>query len=149
MPRRPAQLRWCIVLVGSLTAACSTLPVASVSAPSPGLPVRADGDRGDRGGRTLERRDFVALDVSNAAEVIGRLRPEFLRGSGRRPPIGLPEIGVYVNDVYGGDASSLSMIPVDAINSVTFLQPVSAYARFGPRCRCANGAILLRVLGSR
>jgi hypothetical protein len=97
----------------------------------------------------LDRRDFAALDVSNAAQVVGRLRPEFLRGSGRRPPASVPEIGVYVNDVYNGDPSTLSMIPVDAINSVAFLQPVNAYARFGPHCRCANGAIVLRVLGSR
>jgi hypothetical protein len=146
MTGRAAQLHWCVVLVASLTAACSTLPVSSASLPVPDPRGSAEADLGSH---MIERRDFVALDVSNAAEVVGRLRPEFLRGSGRRPPIGLPEIAVFVNDVYNGDPSTLNMIPVDAINSVAFLQASSGYARFGPRCRCANGAIMISVLGKR
>ena len=146
MTGRAVQRRWWVLPVVSFTAACSAIPVSSAPRPAPGARAHAEGDRN---APMLERRDFAALDVSNAAEVVGRLRPEFLRGSGRRPPIGVPEIAVFVNDVYNGDPSMLNMIPVDAINSVAFLQPVSAYARFGPRCWCANGAIMISVLGKR
>lgn len=146
MPRHAGWFRYCALAVASLAAACAPLPARSAfSSPAPARELTDGG----RGAPTLERRDFAALDVMNAADGIGRLRPDFLRGSGRWPSLGVPEIAVYVNGVYDGDPSTLRLIPIEVINSVSFLQPVSAYARFGPHCRCANGAIVVDVLGTR
>ena len=138
MPARVARFHLFAVVAASAFVACTTLAISN----DPLHPARFRG-------APLTRGEFAALNVSNAAEAIGRLRPEFLRGSGLLPPAGNPELAVYENDVYSGDASALSMIPVAAIDSISFLDPVSAYTRFGPRCRCANGAIVVAVLGRR
>jgi len=94
---------------------------------------------------TLTPSDLAVPNAASTLEVIQRLRPEFLTGSGRRPTIGKPEIALYVDDIYNGEPGLIDSIPLEAILEVAFLQPNDARFRYGLNCRCANGVILVRT----
>ena len=78
-------------------------------------------------------------------EALTRLRPEFLRGSTRTPLIGTPQIGVYLNNSYAGDLSTLALIPLSVVREIAFLHPTEARMRFGSACACASGAIVVTI----
>jgi hypothetical protein len=91
----------------------------------------------------LTAADLARTRAWSTPEAILRLRPEFLRGSSRMPTVGQPQIAVYLNRAYAGDVTTLSTIPLEAVRTVTFLQPAEALIRFGTICQCANGAIVV------
>jgi hypothetical protein len=97
----------------------------------------------------LSRDELASLDAPTAADAVRRLRPQFLRGSARQPVIGSLEIAVYLDGKYDGGVSSLATIPLDAIEQIVFLHEAAAYTRYGPMCRCANGAIVIATAQRR
>jgi hypothetical protein len=92
---------------------------------------------------TLTAADLAATHAPSTSDAIRRLRPEFFHGSSRVPLVGQPKIAVYINAAYSGDVTTLSMIPLEAVRTVTFLQPTAAQIRFGSFCACPNGAIVV------
>lgn len=93
---------------------------------------------------TLTRAELQSTGLISALAAVGRLRPEFLLGSNRvQTATGSRQVAVYLNSSYAGDVSTLETIPIDAIREIAFVQPVEAQLRFGPFCRCDNGAILV------
>jgi hypothetical protein len=79
---------------------------------------------------TIARAEVEATNVSNALELIQRLRPEFLRprtaGSG-----GTITPVVYVDGVRQGSTSSLQSIPKEIVFEVTYIDSNDATLRFG------------------
>lgn len=100
-------------------------------------------------GTTLTNVDFVGLEELNTTEVVRHLRPDFLRGSSRGSTGRPGEIALYVDDIYNGDLTFLNTIPVSAIRTLSFVQPGSAWLRYGSACRCANGALVIETFGRR
>jgi hypothetical protein len=99
------------------------------------------------------RQTLTATDLSrqtgSALDAIQRLRPEFFVPQVRSATNARPQIALYLDDVYDGDVSGLMTIPLDAINEVEFVRPVDALIRFGARCRCEGGAIVVRTRNTR
>lgn len=94
---------------------------------------------------TISSEELSSTRALTTVEALTRLRPEFLRGSTRTPPIGTPEIAVYLNNSYAGDVSTLALIPLDVVREIAFLHPTEAHMRFGSVCACANGAIVVTL----
>lgn len=94
---------------------------------------------------TLAPSDLAVPNAASTLDVIRRLRPEFLTGSGRRATIGKPEVALYVDDIYNGEPSLIDSIPLEAILEVAFLQPSDGSSRYGLNCRCRNGVLLVRT----
>jgi hypothetical protein len=130
---------------------CAALAAGCVSATRQPMSAWDDSDepkRSDftarRPSTTLTRADLQSTGLVSALAAVGRLRPEFLLGSNRVQPVtGSRQVAVYLNSSYAGDVSTLETIPIDAIREIAFVQPVEAQLRFGPFCRCDNGAILV------
>src|SRR5262245_2334966 len=66
---------------------------------------------------SLTRAELLAADVLSAEQAVQRLRPRFLLGQIRRPLAGPVEIAVYLDGLYAGDTSVLSLLPVDVVES--------------------------------
>lgn len=102
--------------------------------------------------KALGRPDFAPFEGRSLAEALGHLRPDWLRqnpspssrvnGDGERAM-------VYVNDVASGDLARLQVIAADAVTEVRLLSASEAWARYGPSCRCAAGAIVVRTRSSQ
>lgn len=93
--------------------------------------------------QTLTDSELTSTGAYTTIDAIRRLRPQFLIGSMRQPSLGPPEIAVYLNDVYNGDLSALTTIPLTEITRVTFMHPIEALSHYGLMCRCANGALIV------
>jgi len=92
---------------------------------------------------TLTDSELASVEAFTTLDAIRRLRPRFLSGSSRLPSSGLPEIAVYLNDIYNGDVSALSTIPIGEVHRITFMHPTEARSHYGLTCRCANGALVV------
>ena len=90
----------------------------------------------------ITAEELASVEGPGTVDAVRRLRPAFLRGSVRTSRAS-PEIAVYVDDRYDGDVTSLETIPVRVIRQIVFLEPVEAHVRFGPRCPCGSGALLV------
>jgi len=127
-------IRSVVASLSFLSAACSGTPGERIHNGDLGIYSSAD---------ILTADDLASIDASTTPEAVMRLRPTFLRGSLRAPIIGAAEIAVYVNGKYDGDTGTLAMIPLRAIRQMLFMHPSEARIKFGPLCRCANGAIVV------
>ena len=95
------------------------------------------------GGARLTGAQLASTNAWWTGDAVGRLRPDFLRGSTREPRTGRPEIALYLNGARAGDVSMLNSIPLREVREIVFLHPVEARTQFGSSCPCANGAILV------
>ncbi len=125
-----------VALAALLTSGCAgarSMAGAGTDAAILGTHARAD---------VITAEELASVDGPGTVDAVRRLRPAFLRGSVRTTR-GVPEIAVYVDDRYDGDLTSLATIPMRVIRRIVFLEPVEARVRFGPRCPCASGALLV------
>ena len=84
-------------------------------------------------------RDIITVDeiervnVSNAMEIVERLRPEFLRGRGRvsvaQPDAQYPV--VYVNGVRAGQLEALRSITASDVHEIRYISAADATTRYG------------------
>jgi hypothetical protein len=102
-------------------------------------------------GGSSRNRDVITMDemanvqVSNAFELIQRLRPEFLRSRGSqsmRSPQGLTPV-VYVDGVRQGDTSMLQRLPKESIQEIRYLNGRDATTQYGTDH--GGGALLVRT----
>jgi hypothetical protein len=93
----------------------------------------------------LTAAEIVAARVTDAYQAVSQLRPEFLRrrSSGAISFLPVP-VQVYVDELPFGTAESLHLVPLGAVRSIRFMNPVDADLRFGGRH--ASGAILVTTL---
>jgi hypothetical protein len=96
-------------------------------------------------GTVLTAENLASTHASSTTEAIRLLRPEFLRGAGGAPRAGAPEIAIYIDDLYAGDVSILNAILLQTVRRVMLLPSSEARLRFGPLCRCTNGAIIVAI----
>ena len=137
-----------IILAGVLGLIVGCAPLTSRSEPSAmQLADRATGLEARSPSDVLTAEEIASTGVDDLSVVIRRLRPRFLRSASARlaEP---PEIAVYINGTFAGDASTLATVPATAVRQVVFVRFVEAFARFGFVCHCRDGAILLTT-GSR
>lgn len=132
-------------LVSMMIGGCASTPVRQQPTPA-GEVARAssEGDWKRRvGGAALSASELASTNAQWTIDAVRRLRPDFLRGSGRGPQVGRPEIALYLNGSYSGDISLLNTIPLAEVREIVFLHPTEARIYFGPTCACANGALLV------
>jgi hypothetical protein len=130
-PERSMRIRPPLVLVFSMLAAC------------------ASGGSGGGGNTGAPRasRDLIVLseiegvEVTNAFELIQRLRPEMLRARSGGGFTSTPTAVVYLDGVRHGDLSSLNSVPKDIIREVRYINAADATTRFGTGH--TGGAILI------
>src|ERR1041384_7403279 len=148
-------VRSLVALALVTTAACAAC-ISCASTSTAGGVLRYDTAPGSRhpdetggGSRMLILTDseLASVEAFTALDAVRQLRPRFLIGSTRVPTMGFPEIAVYVNDVYNGDISMLSTIPVGEVRRIAFMHPVEARSHCGLMCRCTNGAVLVSTRG--
>lgn len=87
-------------------------------------------------------------DVITLHSAISRLRPRFL-GHYRATPLeidGPRTVQVYIDGLYMGDAAVLEEIRPSDVDSVRYLRPSEAFARFGNMH--GEGGVLLVTLNS-
>jgi len=81
----------------------------------------------------ITRDEIERLNVSNALEVVERLRPEFLRGRGRvsieQPDAQFPV--VYVNGVRAGRLDALHSITASDVHEIRYISAADATTRYG------------------
>lgn len=123
--------------------ACASAPRAMTSevAVSTGdrFDARFGGDR-----LTLTAAELMRPNVVSTVDAIRQVRPEFLMGSARVSGVRAP-VALFVNDNYDGDVSGLSSIPLEEIKEVIFLHPAEAQLKYGLRCHCDAGALVVRL----
>jgi hypothetical protein len=131
----PAALAAALVLL----AACG--PAASETSPGP-APVTAPADSSSPAGRPRFSRDVLTEEeirqaniVSNAYEVVTRLRPQWLRMRGTTAvpeDDGTREIQVWNNGRKIGNPETLRDITVTQIVEMRWVDPIQARQRYGP-----------------
>ena len=133
----------CVVSLSALLVLGACLPGASPYAARPGrVAAGAGGEHNVLGGSEL-----AALEMApNVYSALERARPLFLRPRPTFVPFGAApaRTSVFIDDRFVGDVETLHTLPVHAVASVRFLQPMEAYARFG-RIYGAGGAIVLTM----
>ena len=101
------------------------------------------GPRGERDLITAQEIEGVA--VSNAFELIERLRPLWLRSRGGRSTRLETEIVVYLNGSMFGGVDALNGIPIEIVDSVRVLDAAEAGRLPGLGSRHVERAILVEV----
>jgi len=140
--------QWCGVsmvagVVFVLAGGCASVPQAASTEPATSR--TRFGQSPSQRRLTLTSAD-LARQTGSALDAIRRLRPEFFFPQTRSAPNPHPSIALYLDNVYDGDVSGLASIPLDAIFEVDFLRPMEAMTRFGTRCRCEGGAIVVKTM---
>jgi hypothetical protein len=131
-----------MVVVG----ACGTLPPPNLSIEGPppaDVQLR-------RSSAHLTASDLAGVGATNTFDAVRRLRPEYLHASPRTA--GLYDnstVAVYIDDLYAGDISALQSIPLDVVREINFAEPAEARTRFGFRCQCGGGAVLVSTYARR
>lgn len=94
-------------------------------------PAAGTGER--RSSNVITRQQIVDSQVSNAHDVISRLRPTFLRSRGRTTiSSGAPEYPeVYLDGQRYGEIESLKTLIVDNIKEIRFLNAADATTKYG------------------
>lgn len=97
----------------------------------------------------IVRSEIEATSVSNAHDLVKRLRPHMLRFRGPRSisgggGIGSNDIVVYVDGVQHGGSASLRDLQTSAIDQIEYLDPSEATAEYGTGH--LHGAILVTML---
>src|SRR5690349_20791420 len=83
----------------------------------------------------ITAEEIAAISVSDAWEVVDRLRPAFLKTHGTlTPPV------VYLDGMPDGELESLHRIQPSSIQSIQYLDPLQATQRYG---RAAGGGAIL------
>lgn len=122
-------LRPAVLLALALTAAC---------APRTGTRSRPDRERDQNVIRYDELRQNQGTDLLTTVESI---RPLWLHKRGPTSFNSEGEIVVYLDNMRYGTAAALSTIDINVVESLQFLPPVDAQARFG--MNHPHGAILV------
>jgi len=127
-----------LAAVGCATAGSSGSTSAGASASQSSAPRRG-------GANMISEAEITSSGVSNAYELIQRLRPAWLRARGTSSVNGSTGGGdapvVYMDGAQLGDLSSLSSVSIQTIRQVQFLSASEATQRFGTNQM--GGAILL------
>jgi len=83
----------------------------------------------------ITAEEIATISVSDAWDVVDRLRPAFLKTHGTlTPPV------VYLDGMPDGELEALHRIQPASIQSIQFLDPLQATQRYG---RAAGGGALL------
>ncbi|HEX4681381.1 MAG TPA: hypothetical protein VH277_01660 [Gemmatimonadaceae bacterium] len=133
----------CVSCVACVSCASTSTTGGSLRSDAAPLSRHPDETGGESRMLVLTDSELASVEALTVLDAIRQLRPRFLSGSWRVPSSGFPEIAVYLNDIYNGDVSELSTIPVGEVRRVTFMHPVEARSHYGVMCRCANGAVLV------
>lgn len=104
------------------------------------LPV-GQGTRGDR--NTITPEEVQSAGVSNAYQLVERLRPLWLRSRGGRSVRLETEILVYLDGAMLGDLDSLRTIPIDIVVSLRALDSAEAMRLPGLGSRHVERAIMV------
>jgi hypothetical protein len=117
-----------LILMVSLLAACASGGSSGSSTP--------------HGSRDLIiLSEIEAVEVTNAFDLIQRLRPEMLRPRSGGGFTSTPSPVVYLDGVRHGEVNSLTSIPKDIIREVRYINAADATTRFGTGN--TGGAILI------
>jgi hypothetical protein len=127
-------------MCGSIRGPC-VLGLLAVSACLWGCSSATQGPRGDRDFITAEEVEGVA--VSNAYELIERLRPLWLRSRGGRSTRLETEIVVYLDGSMLGGIDALNGIPIEMVGSVRALDAAEAGRLPGLGSRHVERAIMV------
>jgi hypothetical protein len=75
----------------------------------------------------------VGQQFSDLYEAVVRLRPEFLRRRTDMPatPFTRSRIVVYMNGIQYGTVETLSLIPLELVETIRYLRPAEANIRYG------------------
>ena len=144
--------RWPLALtlaaLAALSTACSptsrfaTTPHrnSSVATASP-----ADFSRFASSSNLLTYTEAHTISVNSAYELVSRLRPQFLRGTDSRMPLG-PAVApvVYVDGLLAGPLSTLVDVPAQAVQEIRFVSPNDAFMRHGESH--AGGMLVVRLI---
>ena len=133
----------CVVSLSALLVLGACTPGASRYAGPPGR----FGGGAAREHNVLGGTELAALATApNVYAAIERARPLFLRARPTFVAVGAApaRTSVFIDDRFVGGVETLHTLPVHAIASVRFLQPMEAYARFG-QLHTAGGAIVLTM----
>ena len=102
--------------------------------------------RRGRGSDEISREEARAVEGTTAADVIARLRPEFLRAKSSRVALDQQVApSVYHNGAFAGGLDVLGTIPIAPILDIRYLTPVAARSHYGSYCKCEGGVILVRT----
>jgi hypothetical protein len=108
----------------------------------------ADSTPGSRGSGNLIPTDEVrASSVANAYDLIQAVRPSWLRTHGAYSFHAEGEILVYLDDARLGGVDTLKSLELAGIDSIRFLDSLTASARFG--LNHTHGAIQVRSVRHR
>ncbi len=88
----------------------------------------------------IAQAEIERTEVSNALDLIQRLRPEFLRPRGAGGVQSVP-VAIYVDGIKQSSASVLSSVPKNLVVEIRFINATDATTRFGSDH--GNGAVLV------
>lgn len=114
------------------------IPVLAACASSSG----GNSTRTPRGSRdVIVLSEIEPVQVTNAFELIQRLRPEMLRPRTGGSMTSVPTPVVYLDGVRHGNIDSLNSVPKDVIREIRYINASDATTRFGTGH--TGGAILI------
>jgi hypothetical protein len=110
-----------------------------------GAPTRAP--KSDR----VSGADLRSLGDLSLDQALRRLRPNFLRvnPSGSARPESADFATIYIDNSYAGTPDMLRLVPVAAVEEVSYLTPSAAHDRFGAYCPCSAGVIVVNTRRSK
>ncbi|HEX9939010.1 MAG TPA: hypothetical protein VGB15_17850 [Longimicrobium sp.] len=96
-----------------------------------------------RNPRVLTAEDITRTGATNAFDVVSRVRSRWLhdRGPGEKDDAGPVLLQVYRNGQLVGGADALRQIAAGDIQTMEWVDPITARARYGPRA--GHGVILV------
>jgi hypothetical protein len=95
--------------------------------------------------------DLKQLGDLSLDQALRRLRPNFLRVN----PSGRARLGsadfatIYIDNSYAGTPDMLRLVPIAAVEEVSYLTPSAAHDRFGAYCPCSAGVIVVNTRRSK
>ena len=132
------------VFIITLTLAMGVLGCAPVTQERDALSFEPS--RRGRGSDEISREEARSVEGTTAADVVARLRPEFLRPKPSRILLEQPVAPtVFHNGAYAGGVDVLGTIPIAPILDIRYLTPVAARSHYGSYCKCEGGVILVRT----
>ncbi len=88
--------------------------------------------QGRSGGRNLiTAEELAAAPDLNVFDAVRRLRPNWLRARGTESALGTVPVVVYVDGMRRGDVDALSIIRLDEVTEIRFLDGPDATTRYG------------------